>query len=116
MAPIDRDACLSAIMSLTNRENDDILGFLKWEKVEGCTSQEECLEARLLCLRDHSFHVDPLGADFEDYIDSMCETCVEEHKDSYSTARQGLWDDLPRLFGLDPWDKLLEMRSEAFNP
>ena len=119
MAPVDRDACLDAIIVLINREHNDILDFPRWEVADACNSQERCQRARLNIL-EHSFVVDPLGAKFDDqfkdYVISACKACVEESKDSYSRERQRLWDDLPELFGLPPWNKLVEMRSEAFDP
>ena len=120
IAPVDRDACLCAIMDLTRRWSDVVLGFLKQEKIWGCESQEECMQTRFIYLGDHCFSaVDPLRTkfdiQFDDYDDSVCSRCAEEAKEDYSTEREKLWDDLPKLyFGLPPWEQLMEMRREAF--
>ncbi|KAJ7830087.1 hypothetical protein B0H14DRAFT_2451649 [Mycena olivaceomarginata] len=54
-------------------------------------------------------HFDPLT---DDNLDSwkhlaLCATCLEAAQKKYRDARQKLWDELPTVFELGSWDKLL---------
>ncbi|KAJ7821693.1 hypothetical protein B0H14DRAFT_2599064 [Mycena olivaceomarginata] len=40
--------------------------------------------------------------------------CVSDIKMPHDEAREELWDDLPRIFGLGDWEKLEAVKAEAF--
>ncbi|KAJ7821698.1 hypothetical protein B0H14DRAFT_3733280 [Mycena olivaceomarginata] len=44
---------------------------------------------------------------------SMCLGCVSDVKMLHDEAREELWEDLPRIFGLGDWQKLEAMKAEA---
>ncbi|KAJ7849686.1 hypothetical protein B0H14DRAFT_2582395 [Mycena olivaceomarginata] len=43
----------------------------------------------------------------------VCLGCVSDVKMLHDEAREELWEDLPRIFGLGDWQKLEPMKAEA---
>jgi hypothetical protein len=43
----------------------------------------------------------------------VCLGCVSDMKMLHDEAREELWEDLPRIFGLGDWQKLEPMKAEA---
>jgi hypothetical protein len=40
------------------------------------------------------------------FVEAVCGECYDRFFSSFLAARQGLWDDLPSLFGLPSWSEL----------
>lgn len=36
----------------------------------------------------------------------LCSACIEEAKTIHERSRRALWDELPSIWGLPPWDEL----------
>ncbi|KAJ7237023.1 hypothetical protein B0H12DRAFT_1190794 [Mycena haematopus] len=81
-------------------------------KLDGCTDPEKCDTSReafrnlwvgsiqaFYTESDHGFP-DP------DTVYQFCASCIEHITESMDAGRKKMWEDLPRMFGLPPWNKL----------
>ncbi|KAJ7234395.1 hypothetical protein C8J57DRAFT_1729056 [Mycena rebaudengoi] len=106
----DRKQCAAAIpkLALTRRQP---LGFLmRVYKISGCRDQAKCDAERLRWLSEDlqaGGHFDPLSEDFEWDELGVCVACKAAGKEEYEDDCETLWGDLPGIFGLPGWHKLL---------
>ncbi|KAJ7509588.1 hypothetical protein B0H11DRAFT_2270009 [Mycena galericulata] len=104
----------------------EIVHFLTIHKEDGdeCDDPSECNRLRLI-MADEDFQWRGMtmwtldawrDADWE-WMEELgvCESCVAEAKILHGQARQGFWDQMPRMFGLPGWDELEEMRRVALS-
>ncbi|EDR12103.1 uncharacterized protein LACBIDRAFT_323131 [Laccaria bicolor S238N-H82] len=111
-------ACVKALQPLEKWYKGDILGFLYWTDVDGCESPAQCDEGRLklACSSFDAHHcalVPFSGLIGENVRDFVCTTCCTASRDAHSAARDALWEALPGLFGLPPWETLRALREHA---
>ncbi|KAJ7806557.1 hypothetical protein B0H14DRAFT_3767805 [Mycena olivaceomarginata] len=59
--------------------------------------------SKVTCVKGRNFTAMPLELYAEDPAD-MCLGCVSDMKMLHDEAREELWDDLPRIFGLGDWE------------
>ena len=74
-----------------------------------CSQKSECLKRKaktILSLEAMSFRRISILAPWS--RSSLCTNCDVFLEEAYDTARQLIWDELPRYFGLPPWDELVD--------
>ncbi|KAJ7741496.1 hypothetical protein B0H14DRAFT_474106 [Mycena olivaceomarginata] len=76
--------------------------------VYNCASPTECRVTR-----ESTFHsyldTDYLGslATYNDYwSDILCDVCCEHVRKSMTAGREKMWEELPAIFDLPPWNEL----------
>jgi hypothetical protein len=99
----------------------NVLDFLL-ASYSNCPSLVHCMKSRQAIRREvetemrkydaECFTAMPLELFLED-PDKVCAGCFSEMKMLHDEARKELWKSLPRIFGLDDWEKLEAMKAEA---
>ncbi|KAJ6519065.1 hypothetical protein C8R45DRAFT_851715 [Mycena sanguinolenta] len=78
--------------------------------VDGCTGPSECREAREMfmreCLNASSFWAFTQTDCVKDLC-QLCSVCHDHAIEAMDGGRKKLWEELPHIFGLPPWDKLI---------
>ncbi|KAJ7648604.1 hypothetical protein DFH06DRAFT_996980 [Mycena polygramma] len=108
------------------RQFPTVLSFLSVSKQPGddsCADPAKCNRSRLRLNGLHSLmsarKTPPLDTFNERRWQTMgrgiCDSCVEEAKTIYASARQKFWYALPEMFGLPSWEELEQMREAAFS-
>ena len=95
-----------------------ILRFLQKPSERECRKPSICLNIRLLCTDQVSSwsKYNPLGIwDEGDWqlLDEMCVHCLKAAKTRHAMACEELWQGLPELYELPPWDVLLDMKQSS---
>ncbi|KAJ6577802.1 hypothetical protein B0H19DRAFT_985414 [Mycena capillaripes] len=103
---------------------DDVLWFLHSPNpVPGCKGN--CAKARLQALakvqqimRAEKDRANPLGicrraGIWETLEKSCCQACYQFFKKAHKEAAQALWDKLPEICKLPPWEDLEKMKDQA---
>ncbi|KAJ7226068.1 hypothetical protein GGX14DRAFT_349655 [Mycena pura] len=99
-----------------------IIRFLTQQPdIEGCTSQKRCLKlrfrvvehARELIRVDTRIPLQIWGPEDWVLLEELCPTCLAALKHWHEKDRQTLWDGLPEMYGLPPWNELEQMKSAA---
>ncbi|KAJ6477830.1 hypothetical protein C8R47DRAFT_1219735 [Mycena vitilis] len=94
-----------------------VLPFLRIPFTEGCTALAGCSAYRASYLVDvGSWNIsDPLGSykDWTPFEGRICAYCLEQSEEYHRTARKKLWEELPAIYGLPPWDILERMKAES---
>ena len=112
-------ACIKALKPLIRWHRKDILSFLYWTDVDGCKSSAQCNEGRLKLLKRYSpstlpNHFRSFSDEFEQVArKAFCTMCFFKSRNAHRAAREALWEDLPGLFDLPPWEALRTLRKEA---
>lgn len=87
-------------------------GIYSWTRtnVAGCQDQAKCgsaKQARLLKLTNISLedaaYFMPWNARWGE---GLCSTCIEDAMVTSEVSREGLWEELPSIWGLPPWNQL----------
>ncbi|KAJ7162675.1 hypothetical protein C8R43DRAFT_919596 [Mycena crocata] len=129
LSPGDRASVATAIPYLRTTCTSKALQFL-WDpaSIAGCVSPTDCSAARFQARFDKEQlwaeltfgEVEPdsplsiwATSDW-DGID-VCDICMSAMKDAHHAARQSLWDELPKIFGLPNWTELEKMKAEALS-
>ncbi|KAF7295889.1 hypothetical protein HMN09_01132600 [Mycena chlorophos] len=103
--------------------SSDILHFLHSPPCATCTTRLQCLESisaagretaadlREVCCQslDLWSHTKSEWASFR----GICAACLKELKKQHMAARKKLWQDLPGIYGLQPWVELEKLKEEA---
>ncbi|KAJ7612136.1 hypothetical protein FB45DRAFT_1037063 [Roridomyces roridus] len=105
---------LSTIVHISKFLSDDI--------GEDCTDVVACAKARLaamsamqesneenLCIPLDTWDVQA----WRPLEDELCDACLPVLKKTYRAARQALWNRLPEMYGLPPWEDLRKMKLDA---
>ncbi|KAJ7148521.1 hypothetical protein C8R43DRAFT_1009214 [Mycena crocata] len=96
------------------------LSFLTLSKTaasETCEDWVACNVARLASLRQGHWSTRDVIRAWNDVdwsilrVNGLCALCVEEAKELYQQEKVKFWGQLPNMFGLPEWDKLVEMRE-----
>ncbi|KAJ7119165.1 hypothetical protein C8R44DRAFT_878665 [Mycena epipterygia] len=102
----------------------DILQFLSYPRsvdIAGCESPTHCDGERLVAIENSREMIRLLTSiplriwesDDWDRLDELCPPCMEELQKTHQDARQALWDKLPEMYGLPPWEELEKMKEAA---
>ncbi|KAJ7230349.1 hypothetical protein GGX14DRAFT_410493 [Mycena pura] len=99
----------------------DVLAFLGHpHRIDGCESPQVCSLRRFRVVGEglkmvHDFPGDPLIIwDESDWnMLDVCDICLGALKRIHAAARQSVWDSLPGMYGLPPWNELEQMREAA---
>ncbi|KAJ7500466.1 hypothetical protein B0H11DRAFT_782991 [Mycena galericulata] len=94
--------------------------------IPACSGGNECPKARLEAIsafqrrleRNPWCSADPLGVCesfgvMKRLKTTCCSTCYESLTEAHAAARQALWDELPEMCGLPPWEELEKMKEQA---
>jgi len=114
----DKKACLVARQELHNRLRTSIFGFLLGRNNKDapihCKSPTKCKQERLAFLSRNessfaSWKKGPIEyeVDWQAVSKLFCISCTVMFRVTFERARQDIWNGLPALFGLPPWQKLL---------
>lgn len=107
----DRKRCMLAIPELIVARRRVLSSYLmRDEEVDGCEDEAACDAERLRWLADDLLRddaVDPLVSEIPWEDLEVCSSCLEHAKDTYTEARENLWNDLTNIFDLGTWKKLL---------
>jgi len=93
-----------------------VIRFLQKPSEKECPKPSICLNVRLLCLDQVASwsKQNPLGfwdeGDWE-LLEELCTDCHKAAKARHVTACEDLWQGLPELYDLPPWDTLLDMKQ-----
>ncbi|KAJ7652836.1 hypothetical protein DFH06DRAFT_1418543 [Mycena polygramma] len=94
-----------------------VLPFLRIPFTEGCTALAGCSAYRASYLVDvGSWNIsDPLGSykDWTPFEGRICAYCLQQSEEYHRTARKKLWEELPAIYSLPPWDVLERMKAES---
>ncbi|KAJ7611812.1 hypothetical protein FB45DRAFT_843901 [Roridomyces roridus] len=122
----DQDSFLSGHIRQVQFRATGVLGcFLDPVKIPNCKSPMRCLEGRLsatnrVCRTDSIFPSSPLDVWNEDawdeFEEQFCSTCLAFLRARHQSKRRELWDDLPKMYGLPPWEELEKMKVAAIGP
>ncbi|KAJ6556450.1 hypothetical protein B0H19DRAFT_1152622 [Mycena capillaripes] len=116
LSEVDRE---TVIVSYTKQRVacPPVLPFLRIPFTEGCTSLDRCSDYKASYLVDvGSWNIsDPLGSykEWSPFESKICAYCLEKSEAYHRAARAQLWEELPSIYGLPPWDALEKMKSEA---
>ncbi|KAJ7494261.1 hypothetical protein B0H11DRAFT_2190590 [Mycena galericulata] len=110
--------------AIQSRSAVKMLNFLGDSDIEGCASPTECAIGRFAAIGNISqallqiYHSDPLdvwakAGEIEALEEATCLTCFAALEDTHQAARQALWDKLPRIYRLPPWEELEKMKIAA---
>ncbi|KAJ7434049.1 hypothetical protein B0H11DRAFT_2119599 [Mycena galericulata] len=116
LAPQDQE---TAIVSYTKQRLTcpPVLPFLRIPFTEGCTSLDRCTAYKASYLEDvGAWNIsDPLGSykDWTPFEGRLCAYCLGRSEEYHREARRRLWERLPAVYGLPPWDILERMKTEA---
>jgi hypothetical protein len=111
--PEDLKIILPALWKLQTRQRTGLLRWL-YAVPQACHSRLACLEARLrassdldrrAAVRPIIFFTNKIVSYFWDES-GLCKACIQSAKSIYGGERQKLWNDLPAIFGLPPWEDL----------
>ncbi|KAJ7488443.1 hypothetical protein FB451DRAFT_1126756 [Mycena latifolia] len=114
-------ACLIARSTLAIKQHHDIFRFLRSDPIQGCLSRESCQQMRHAVLHRYTrlIHVDPLEFGHPSLSpvirNGLCGPCTEAAESDQRVARHAIWDSLPALFDLPPWDELNASRAADLN-
>ncbi|KAJ6605593.1 hypothetical protein DFH09DRAFT_967261 [Mycena vulgaris] len=77
---------------------------------ETACQDPECDVARLAWIGGNGMpkFEEIFSTDFDWKVVGLCEGCVRMGTTTFDAEREELWDDLPSLFGLRPWEELLK--------
>ena len=93
-----------------------VMRFLQKPSESECPNPSTCLNIRLLCVEQISSwsKQDPLGfwdeGDWQ-FLDEMCAFCLKAAKARHAKACEDLWQGLPDLYELPPWETLMDMMN-----
>ncbi|KAJ7494253.1 hypothetical protein B0H11DRAFT_2190585 [Mycena galericulata] len=92
--------------------------------IPACSGGNECPKARLEAFsafqrrleRNPWCSADPLGVCesfgvMKRLKSTCCSTCYESLTETHTAARQALWDELPKMCDLPPWEELEKMKE-----
>ncbi|KAJ7612179.1 hypothetical protein FB45DRAFT_803476 [Roridomyces roridus] len=87
----------------------------------GCTSPSECAQARVKAIRTlHRRHMTRRNGPLAIWVpkDSLsipnfCLDCSNAIKAQHAATRRNFWDALPSIYGLPPWQELIQMKVAA---
>ncbi|KAJ7611817.1 hypothetical protein FB45DRAFT_1065830 [Roridomyces roridus] len=101
----------------------DILGcFTDPVEIPNCSSAVRCLKGRLSAVNTvrqaaSDYPSLPLFVwgedDWEEFREIFCPTCLASLQATNRAKRQEFWDDLPKMYGLPPWEELEKMKVAA---
>lgn len=87
-----------------------------------CTTPDRCRGIRQAWLTDlfdeleDAFDSDPFSRGLESLtIEGMCQPCFTDAKKRHRDSLVRLWERLPGMFGLPPWDDLHQMKRVAMS-
>ncbi|KAJ7455106.1 hypothetical protein FB451DRAFT_1099413 [Mycena latifolia] len=109
----------TAIVSYTRQRTacPPVLPFLRIPFTEGCTALDQCSAYKAAYLEDvAAWNIsDPLGSykDWSPFEGRICAYCLTESEAYHRRARKKLWDELPGIYGLPPWDVLERLKAES---
>ncbi|KAJ7494271.1 hypothetical protein B0H11DRAFT_1802506 [Mycena galericulata] len=117
----DQEAFLTG-HDIQTRSKEAILRFLSDPlKIDGCVSPARCWGLRLAAIRlgwgdFQNRPSDPLclwESDDWHLLHDLCPACITLLRLHHNTARQKFWDNLPKIYGLPPWEELEKMKVAA---
>ncbi|KAJ7154931.1 hypothetical protein C8R43DRAFT_884956, partial [Mycena crocata] len=113
LPPSFQRTCLIARARLVIAQQHDIYRSLR-TPADDCGSPEVCNRRRLRMIESVTKQqkLNPVGAKLPTPTATLCEACFEKATETYDAARQKVWDSLPGLFGLPPWDDLNAARAQ----
>jgi hypothetical protein len=84
------------------------MGWLrKWQYTD-CTDRVACCAARKSTF--YSFldcdYLGSLATYKGDYWDDLCDVCCQHVRESMTAGREKIWEELPAIFDLPPWNEL----------
>ncbi|KAJ7237044.1 hypothetical protein B0H12DRAFT_1190803 [Mycena haematopus] len=93
---VDLRRCLEGRENILVKQFDPgyTYGWARKWKLDGCTDWQKCGTAS-----DHGF-ADP-DTEFQ-----FCASCLQHITDSVDAGRKKMWEDLPYMFNLPPWNEL----------
>ncbi|KAJ7796008.1 hypothetical protein B0H14DRAFT_2620341 [Mycena olivaceomarginata] len=121
LSDADKVTCIKGLRYLETTGAAHVLDFLL-APYSNCSTRASCVESRQAIRRQveterrkydaERFTAMPLELVLED-PPNVCSDCFSKMKKVHEDAQEELWDDLPRIFGLDDWEKLEAMKAEA---
>ncbi|KAJ6567060.1 hypothetical protein B0H19DRAFT_1232982 [Mycena capillaripes] len=124
----DQISFVNGYCAQINTGPSDVIRFLHEPAlILGCTSEHECMTARLEAIEmvrydrtTPKFQADPLllwyGDEDWNRLRDVCGICKASLKESHEEARQAFWDQLPQMYGLPAWEELRQMKAAALRP
>ncbi|KAJ7447507.1 hypothetical protein B0H11DRAFT_2082381 [Mycena galericulata] len=105
----EKQKCIIAKERYMNDWSNDVHDFL-FVAPDTCENRIDCDSVRLRWLRINGIptFTDVFAGPFPWGSIELCERCLARGKEQYRIATEKLWDDLPSLFGLPPWEELLK--------
>ncbi|KDQ59528.1 hypothetical protein JAAARDRAFT_624217 [Jaapia argillacea MUCL 33604] len=122
MSPDDQRRCCTGRERILSFYANSSFGWLHDDEIpEGgylkcrhgsrrCRTAKLLKFAQLITSQLASLHC--LGVWDESWEDGLCLQCIEVGKGIYMASRQTLWDQLPSIFDLPPWEELNSGISE----
>lgn len=106
LSPVNLRRFIVGLDALRVAQHRETFRYLEDLPVNGCSSEEECQE-----FRDNQFreYVEPPATlrpvtEWDDTWDEqLCETCLEFASNAHNAGRRRVWNTLPGLFDLLPW-------------
>ncbi|KAJ7611814.1 hypothetical protein FB45DRAFT_941082 [Roridomyces roridus] len=119
----DQESFLRGLIQQIQFSTTSILGcFSDPLKIPNCTTPVRCLKGRLSAVNSvretvSVFPSKPLDVwgeeDWDEFADRVCPTCLAALQARHQIKRQEFWDDLPKTYGLLPWEELEKMKVAA---
>lgn len=114
----DQITCLAGASEIRTVMNNTTYAWLSDTDLplsNSCITAKQCLPA----LKNIRLKLYPLASNimgFErwsmEFSDGLCDLCTQVAQSQHNAGRRALWDRLPGLFNLLPWDNLLEARHD----
>ncbi|KAJ6572756.1 hypothetical protein DFH09DRAFT_916393, partial [Mycena vulgaris] len=106
-------ACLIARSTLAVAQTHDILSFLRSPPIAACLLLGTCDQYRHSMFEQITTTklVQPFGFIHPAYQEDLCDPCYVAANAEHRAARQKLWDSLPEIFELPPWEELTAARA-----
>ncbi|KAJ7473691.1 hypothetical protein B0H11DRAFT_1340731 [Mycena galericulata] len=105
-----RQKCIAAIATFTNDLCRDIHSFL-FCGPDTCEREAACSELRLNWIMKNGLpKFDEIFDPFQWDTIHFCGPCALSGKQVFEMRRKRLWQDLPSLFDLPPWEDLLKVQ------
>jgi hypothetical protein len=109
MSPADQEACITGRLILLERQGTKTLKWLDpKESYAGCYQPQACDRERQGVFQGFWYPLPkfmPLVR-WNDKKVSFCKFCSKKSSDLHNAGRQGIWDELPSIYGLPEWEEL----------
>ncbi|KAJ7350564.1 hypothetical protein DFH08DRAFT_112760 [Mycena albidolilacea] len=108
LAPVDQIRCVlgrEAILKVQS-QSGYTFGCIYSGSEDDCTDPTKCTRRRVRILRRYGETLPLFALELVSGATSFCLSCDHRYKESWTTGRKKVWEELPKFFDLLPWDQL----------